>query len=170
MKKIILVVIVAILAVIPLIHAIYPFFVPDKIPANIPNDMQKIVDALGNESTSDMDFLQKAYDAVNSHYTSPSMGYLKEPQRLIEKNLDNIWANTGYFPCDKQNYVLKVMLVKSRWFNETDVKETFTSCIITPHYYLKIKMNNGTYIDADMWGADHGYKLGEHAGGYCSDR
>ena len=170
MKKIILAIIGIILAVILLIHLIYSFFVPDVIPANIPDEMQKIVDALNNESKSDMDFLQKAYDTVNSRYTSPSMGYFKEPQKLFMKNLDNIWNSQGYFPCDKQNYILKVMLVKSHWFNETDVKETFTSCIITPHYYLKIKLNNNSYIDADMWGADHGYKLGEHTGGYCSDR
>ena len=170
MKKIILAVIGIVLAAILLIHLIYSFFMPDKIPASIPDEMQKIVNALDNESKSDIDFLQKAYDIVNSRYTSPSMGYLKEPQRLFMKNLDNIWTSQGYLPCDKQNYVLKVMLVKSRWFNETDIKEIFTSCIITPHYYLKIKLNNNSYIAADMWGADHGYKLGEHTGGYCSDR
>ena len=168
--KIILKIIGIVLVLILLIHIIYSFFVPDKIPNNIPDEMQKIVDNLDNESKSDIDFLQKAYDVVNSRYTSPSMGYLKEPQRLVIKNIDSLWTSEGYLPCDKQNYVLKVMLVKSKWFNETDVKETLTSCIITPHYYLNIKLNNNSYVYADMWGADHGYKLGEHASGYCSTK
>lgn len=165
-KKIILIILASFLGLILLWHIIYYFLVPDTIPDKIPAEMQKVIDKFNNESSDNLDFLKKAYDFVDARYTSPTKEYLRQPGKLFVKDIDTIWNTPGYSPCDKQNYLVKVMLVKSGRFNESDVKLMLASCGMTPHYYLRVKLNSN-YLDIDMWGAEHNYPFGSHASFPC---
>ncbi len=136
---------------------------PKRVPKKIPKDMQKAIKRINKKSLTNLKFAKTAYSLVNKRYISPRAEYFRYPIRLFRNKLGTIWHTKGFLPCDKQNYIFKVILIKSNRFSEKDFKTRYTNTIPTPHQYLKIKVNNH-WTDVDLWGADHGIPFGQHAG------
>jgi len=152
------------LAYMIIVYAVSFIITPRKIPEKIPRDMQIAIKKINKKNLSDLQFLKKAFELVNKRYTSIPMGFITYPFRLFDKNINSIWRKTGFQPCDNQSYVLKVLLIKSKRFNEKDIKIIFnTYYVFWPHQYLKIKAGNKWY-DVDLWGIDRKIKFGGHFG------
>lgn len=135
----------------------------DNTNKNLPTGMIVKIDSINTTANSDLDFLKKAYDVVNTKFSSETRYYLRVlPTKFFERDLQEIWEGTSDRPCNVQNYMLKTMLINSGRFKKEDIKLVDSLCKTTPHQYLKVKVD-GIWIDVDPWGADHGIKFGEHA-------
>jgi len=143
-------------------HIALPIITPKKIPKNIPRTMQTAIDKINKKTSSDLDFVKRSYELVNKRYTSEGRGVFKHPLRLFGRDLKKIWKTKGFQPCDAQNYILRVMLIKSKRFSEKEIKTRYSTYYLTwPHQYLKIKIKNRWY-EVDLWGADHKIPFGKH--------
>jgi len=128
--------------------------------SEIPADMQLTVNNIVKESSSNLEILQRSFGFVDNRYTSTRLAYLWWPEKLVERNLTEIWNDIGYQHCYSQTAVLKAMLLASGHFSSDDIKE-FNLISYFPHQILKVKVD-GEWINADPWGADHEIKLNEY--------
>jgi hypothetical protein len=152
---------IAILLAITAINIIYIYFAADasQIPDKIPDEMALII----NQSL-DLDnlaYAKKMFSIVDDKYTSPLLGYLKYPGRIMNKEIFSLWATKGYLPCDKQNFIYSILLVKSGKFNPKDIEEKWLAGII-PHQYIILNVSGEVY-EVDLWGADHNADFGSYA-------
>ncbi|MBU1000149.1 hypothetical protein KKE78_01990 [Patescibacteria group bacterium] len=86
--------------------------------------------------------------------------------KAFETDPNKLWLQTGFMHCTHQNFLLRVLLIKSNWFPKEDIQLGYSLVWhISPHQYLKIKMNN-KFIAADPWNHGFGIPLGYFATGF----
>ena len=129
---------------------------------NVPFEMQQKSLELSEQYYNDFDFVNATYTFVHERYLSTHGGYLLEPWKLIEKDIETIWNDEGSFhPCANQGYIFKRMLDESGRFSEDEVVPIQMWSGITPHLYVEVLID-GEWLVVDVWGAEHGIPLGEH--------
>ena len=131
-----------------------------KLPKSLEAEINKL-----KKIKSKYAALKKAYNIITKKYK----GYkLKTYLNLsdIFKNIDEIWSSKGFLHCKNTNYLLRIILIKSRKCTENDIKFKSTLLYyISPHQYLQIKTEKG-WIDVDCWAKAYGINLGQHASGF----
>lgn len=142
--------------------AIIPnFFGRERIPEVLPKSMQKIVDIL-KKTGSKKKCLQKAYDVISKKFEG--VGIKEKIKIIFNNNTDEIWNGDGKLHCTNLNFILKVLLIKSGFFNEKDVVFKYTLIrYFSPHQYLWVRVEDDKWIKADMWAGTRGMKLGDYA-------
>jgi len=165
-KKIIIISASIFIAYCLFIHIAYSFFIPTE-RTDLPTEMQSVIDSINSNSSDDLEFIKKSFDFVNQRYSSGRLTYYITPSKLTQTNISLIWDSLGYMPCDKQTYVLELMLVHSGRFNNEEIKKGYSTCIISPHYYLKLRLNNGSKINLDVFSADFGKEFGKSSSIIC---
>lgn len=86
--------------------------------------------------------------------------------KALETNPNKLWQRNGFMHCTQQNFLLRVLLVKSGWFLEKEIQLGYSLVwYISPHQYLKIKINKDI-ITVDPWNHRFGVPLGYYASGF----
>ncbi len=81
-------------------------------------------------------------------------------------DITKLWNRTGFIHCHNANYLMRILLVKSGFFKNSDIQNKWTLVwYFSPHQYLQIKLNNGSTINIDIWGSAYGVKFGNYAHG-----
>nr|MBP9802312.1 hypothetical protein [Patescibacteria group bacterium] len=84
------------------------------------------------------------------------------------KSLTDIWQINGFVPCHQSSFVLKIFLVKSKFFKEEDIKIKLIFLNFLIHHYLELNINNKK-IAIDVGEKINGIRLGEHAGFFAKE-
>jgi len=132
-----------------------------KIPDKLPPGVQKIVDKL-KKTKSKEQCLKQAYESVSKKYRGRKWLTFTKFWDLFRCSVKSIWGRKGFLHCTNLNYILRVLLIKSGKFKESDIKPKITFVGISIHQYLRVKINN-KYVDVDPWGEAYGIKFGKHA-------
>jgi hypothetical protein len=127
------------------------------LPDTLPQDFEAMLHKLSIESSNNRDFLAKSYDYVTSHYKGSRI-----------RTLANFWVAfqepvnhpPGFLPCTSQNHLLRLMLVKSKRFQESDIEVKVIPLNLFIHQYLRVHVD-GEWIDVDPWSAFRGIPLGK---------
>ena len=136
-----------------------------KMPDKIPESMQKEVDKL-KKCKSKMDCLKKAYNIITTRYHGSTPQLILNYYDFLTTDVDKLWKRQGYLHCHYQNYLLRVLLVKSGFFKDEDILLKFTVTYgLSPHAYLKINAGD-KFVFADPWFHYRGLPLGDHARGF----
>ena len=135
-----------------------------KIPRRLPKGMQEVIDRL-KKSKNKEDCLRKAYDVLSKKYTGCSV-YVRIPYLFIV-DLNKLWSIDGGLHCTNLSYLLRVLLVKSGFFKEEDIKLKLAFIgYVSIHQYLSIRLDNDKFVNVDVWGHFHGIRLGDYAHGF----
>jgi len=141
------------------------FFTKYPIPRKIPQSMQKAIETL-KKCKNKKECLTKAYVIVTNRYHGHRLTTYTRGYRLFYTNIDWLWKNKGFLHCNHMNFILRILLVKSGHFKESEIQLKWTVVwYVTPHQYLRIKMNDG-FIYIDPWGFDHDVPFGCYAFGF----
>jgi hypothetical protein len=85
---------------------------------------------------------------------------------LFSSGIEDLWNRSGFLHCTNQNYLLALLLVKSRKFTENDIEPKWTLLWgLSPHQYLKVKVGDN-YKNIDAWAARYGIGFGRYAHGF----
>jgi len=125
------------------------FFRKAEIPENIPKTMQDVVYEL-KKSKNNEEYLRKAYDILTKKYRGYHIRTYLRIFDLFISDVDKLWAKSGFLHCNHMNYLLRILLVKSGFFNDIRLKWTLV-WYISPHQYLKINLGKKE-IDIDIRG------------------
>jgi hypothetical protein len=123
----------------------------------IPQEFSTVIKKLSDESKNDFEFLEKAYTFVTTKYTGAKY-----------KALTNFWVAfqdpvnrpAGFMPCTSQNYLIRLMLVKSGRYKDSDVEVKTVPFHLFIHQYLRVRVGKRA-IEVDPWSAFLGLPLGK---------
>lgn len=82
--------------------------------------------------------------------------------RAFVSNLSEIWATQDFLYCNSINYLVYVLLIKSKYFQPGDVRVRHVFVNFFIHQYLQVKVGEG-WVDVDPAGTGiRGKPLGKH--------
>ncbi len=141
-------------------------FSKEPIPQELPTGMVELVERV-RSAKNKKQALQTAYEALAGKYRGyKAMTYLKL-WRVWETDLDKIWQRSGFLHCTTMNYLLRIILIKSGWFKEEDIRFGYAMIwYISLHQYLKVRVAPNEWIKADLWYHHYGKKLGDYGHGF----
>jgi hypothetical protein len=141
------------------------FFKKEVLPTELNSTFNSIVkhlDACSNKEEA----LKEAYNIIANRFSSSRFKIFIKLKRGFVKNPDKMWEKKFLY-CFQVNYLLRMFLVKSKWFKDEDIKLKFSFVYyIIPHQYLKIKVADNQYMNIDPWGYDYGIKFGDYLYGF----
>jgi hypothetical protein len=145
---------------------IHNIFSKPEIPPKLPKGMEALIAKL-KKSKNKKDCLKKAYSFLSNKYK----GYMvKTYTRLFDlfiSDINKIWAKSGFLHCNNMNHLIRILLLKSGFFKDDDITLKWSLVwYISPHQYLRVKINDNEYINVDIWGSSHGISLGDYAHGF----
>lgn len=130
---------------------------PEKIPPNVMKEIQK----LKKSSKNRKDFLEKAFESVGKRYSHSFAGSIIRCDKAFRTDLEKIWNEKGqYQTCNVRNHLLRVILVKSGYFKDDEIKPRAAFMNFSLHQYLLVKID-GKWTRADPWAYNLGIKLGQ---------
>jgi hypothetical protein len=139
-----------------------------KIPKQIPLEMQKMTDEQLKSSSSKEDCLRRSYNILISKYQGSRLKTITKFFSLFKLNAFDLWPKQGFISCMQMNYLLKILLVKSGFFKEEDIKLPWVLLLtwrtfIHPHQYARVKINDNKYINVDIWAKFCGIEFGDYS-------
>jgi len=141
-------------------------FSKQQIPKTLPKDVQKIVEKLKKTKTK-MACLKIAYNEVGKKFHGEIFRVVTHFFHLYTGSFAKIWSKPGWLHCNTLNYLLRVLLVKSGKFKDSEIKVKWTMVYyISLHQYFRIKMDKNKYLNVDMWGRNHKIPLGAYSHGF----
>ena len=141
------------------------FFSKGPIPDKLPESAQRTINEL-KKCKNKQECLKSAYNIVTKKYVGYRMKTYTHLHELFTMNFYDIWKRKGFLHCHYMNYVLQVLLIKSRHFSDKDIQQKWTLVwYVSPHQYLRI--NTGEkIINVDLWGATNKVEFGDYAYGF----
>jgi len=143
------------------------FFKKGHIPEKLNSELQIVINKILKTAKNKEDCLKKAYAIITKKYQgSRLLTYLLLP-KLITVNPNKLWNQSGFLHCTNFTYLVRILLVKSGFFTEEDIKLKWTTCfLVSPHQYLEVKLSKNKCINVDAWGHRYGVKLGNYSHGF----
>ena len=141
-------------------------FSKQRIPEKLPKSMQEAVDKL-KKSKGKEDCLRRAYDIVTKRYNGCTWKTYPLLYRIVRPSLERLWERNGFLHCHHHNFLLRVLLVRSGFFKEDDVKLKWTlKWYISPHQYLRVRLGKDKFVNVDAWAHVYGVGLGDYSCGF----
>jgi len=136
------------------------------LPDQLPGELQQIVDDLKDKPPHDI--ARGAYDAVTERFGSGrALTYLRLPELLI-KDINRIWNKSDFCHCTHQNYLIRLILIKTGRFTENDIRLKLGMVWWwSPHQWLSVRVGDD-WIDIDPWGRSYGVPFGKNGHGTTS--
>jgi len=142
-----------------------PYLYKEPISEITNPDLVQAIDYV-KQAPSKKDALEKAFNLIVKRFKGYRFRTYLLFWKAFETNPNKLWQRKGFMHCTHQNFLLRVLLTKSGWFSEKEIQLGYSLVwYISPHQYLKIKMNNKT-IAADPWNSNFGVPLGYFASGF----
>ncbi len=136
------------------------------IPFDLPQEMRSLIEELRAAKNKEQ-ALKHAYNILTGRYKGQRLKTFTHFWKLFIKNPYKLWASTDFLHCTNMNFLLRILIVKSGWFTDEDIKPTWTFVwLFSPHQYLKIRLSESNYVNVDIWGAAHGISYGDYARGF----
>lgn len=136
------------------------------IPKELPKDMQKVVNEL-KRTKSKQACLKKAYDVLTKKFVGYHLRTLLRLNELWWTDINRIWNRNGFQLCNNMNFALRVVLIKSGKFTESDIKFRGSMIwFISPHQYVQVRVSKSKWVNIDIWGATNNVPFGKYAHGF----
>ena len=140
-------------------------FFKTPLPETLPEEMRSVIDDL-EKSRDKKECLKKVYELLTEKYHGDRMKTYSHFFSVFTKDPGVLWQQSGFLHCTNLNYLARILLVRSGFFAEEDLRLSWTLIwYASPHQYLQVRLDN-TWIDIDLWGRTYGIPFGDHAHGF----
>lgn len=130
--------------------------------------MRELIGQMGR-ADSKAEALKIAYNELSSRYHGERIKTYSHIFSLLTHDINKLWKKKGFLHCNHINNLLITLLVGSGHFKKEDLKKRWTLVwYASPHQYMKVKLDNNTSVDVDIWGKNYGIPFGKHAYGFNS--
>jgi len=143
------------------LHMIVPHlgFRKKPIPKKLPKELANQIYKLKATTDSDLEYVRACYKYITDHFYCGRLETLTKVQYTFHDVFDHV---TGHLPCTLQNYLLRIMLIKSGRFRDEDIELETVPFNMIIHQVAKVKVNN-KWIYVDPGGSNLGKEFGEAA-------
>ncbi|MEK7155354.1 MAG: hypothetical protein AAB734_00585 [Patescibacteria group bacterium] len=132
-------------------------FRKEPLGAVVPESLMDTISKIDGESVDKHDFLRRCYEHVTKKYYGSRVKTVTHFWTAFKNPVNQ---SPGFMPCTNQNYLLRLMLVKSGRFQESDIKVKVIPLNLFVHQYLRVRVG-GEWIDVDPWSSFIGVPLGK---------
>lgn len=144
------------------------FFTQKDLPDKLPSDLQATIKVLSKIKDRE-EVVRQTYDIVTKKYFGRRRETFWNLRKMFETDIARIWREKGFYQCTTQNYLIRLLLVKSGQFQENEIKQKNTLIwFFSPHQYLQIEVADNRYIYVDPWSRAYGIKYDDFASGFHS--
>lgn len=141
-------------------------FHKDRIPAQLPQEMENVVARLRKTRSKD-DCLREAYDILTTKYRGYRVTTYIDAYDAFDSNVEHLWKRNGFLHCHHFNYLLRILLLQSGKFHESDIRlKRSWVWFFSVHQYVRVKVQEKKWISVDMWGKSYGIPFGDYAHGF----
>ncbi len=141
----------------------YMGFRPYPLPVEIPGEMKSAILNLENQTQDQNSYLEAVYRFVLGRWEHSRLKAGLLLPKLFKKDLTEIWHTKGFVYCTSINFIVYVLLAKSKYFTAQDVKIRHVFLNFVPHQYLQVRIGE-KWVDVDPAGAGiRNQPLGTHA-------
>ncbi|MCG2701474.1 hypothetical protein L6267_04875, partial [Candidatus Parcubacteria bacterium] len=110
--------------------------IPNKLPEQMRETINELKTSLGKE-----DCLRRAYEILTAKYRGQRIKTYTKLFNVFSKDIDKMWSQTGFLHCTSMNYLMRTLLIKSGFFNDSDIALKWTMVwYISPHQYIQVNM------------------------------
>lgn len=142
------------------------FFIKAKVPEKLPKEIEEFIHKL-KKSKNKKQCIKKAYLFLSKRYRGYKLETYTKWYMIFDSNINKIWSNPGFLHCTTLNYLIRILLIKSNFFKEEDIKLKWTMIkYISPHQYLEIRISKNEVINVDLWGKSYRIPFGDYAHGF----
>lgn len=140
-------------------------FLKTPVPDVLPDEMQKIVDEMKKSLNKD-DCLKMAYNIMIEKFRGYRIKTYLKLFDVFESDIAVLWNKNGFLHCNNMNYILRILLIKSGFFVEDDIRLRWTQIwYISPHQFVQVRID-GKWINIDIWAHAYGINFSDNAHGF----
>ena len=139
------------------------FNLPIELPKELKEEIKKLDKIKDNKA-----FIIEALNYMKNNFQSNSILLFIKLHRHYYKQISKILEKKGFFPCHIQVFILLLILIKSKRFEQGDIQVHYAVYNGIIHEYLKVRLNN-KWVDVDPWGYLKGVPFGYYSMGPVID-
>jgi hypothetical protein len=144
---------------------VFDLFFKTKLPEELPEELEKVIKDL-KKSKDKQDCLKKAYNILAFRYSAYFFSTYFYLHELFYKNINKLFGKQKRMICTNFNYLMRILLVKSGFFSDKDIKIKWTQIwFVSPHQYLNVKINEKKTLNIDTWAKTFDIEFGDYAHG-----
>jgi hypothetical protein len=141
------------------------FFVKEPILEVTDPDLQNAIELVAGQPTLEM-AMETALRIISNKYDSKRFETYIFFYKWFEVNPNSLWKRKGFLHCTQQNYLFRVLMVKSGYLNDEQIEYGYSLVgYISPHQFLKVHVGD-RIIAVDPWNYNLGATLGKYATGF----
>ena len=137
-------------------------FRKEPLPNKIPKQIEDKINELKKTANSREEYTKAAFLFLLKRYKSLWFFTLIRMNVLFFRDLEKIYNQKGFLPCNSHNHLLRIFLVKSGYYNDNQIEIRHCFLNFGIHQYLRID-DDGKTFDLDLWGYNVGVPIGRHA-------
>jgi len=141
-------------------------FSKQQLPRITNKDLNLAIDQVKKQKNQEQ-AVKKSLEIITSKFVGYRFRTYIYFWKLFDSDPNTTWSRKGDFMhCHHQNLFLRILLVKSGWFEDSDISHGYSLVwYISPHQYLRIQMED-KIVGVDPWNQAYGARWDEHASGF----
>jgi hypothetical protein len=145
-------------------YYLVPHMRPKPLPARIPAHLKQAIAQIEKNSKHPHNHIKGCADYILSQNHSHRAGTLIHLPAAFEADANTLIKREGYMHGHHLTYLMRLMLAKSPFFTEADLRVRYTTLNGLIHPYLQARVA-GQWYDIDLVGVSRGLSLGKVAWG-----
>jgi len=129
------------------------------LPESLPQPIAEIVSQIKFNNLSKEEALKIAYDFVTTNYKGSRIKTVTEFWKAL---INPLSIKSGFMHCTGQNYILRVILLKSELFDQGEIKTVLRPLNFFIHQNLQVRLD-AKWINIDPWAKSIGVPYKGHA-------
>ncbi len=137
-----------------------------EIPPTTHPQLKAAINKLKHMS-SEKKAIEAAFELLAKKYKSGRFRTYLYFWRAFETDPNRLWDRQGFLHCHQQNFLLRLLLVKSGWIRAESLRPGYSLVwYVSPHQFLVYQKGKHRRLALDPWNYHHGTKIGEYATGF----
>jgi len=143
---------------------VIPFMRKEPLPTRIPKALEDAIAQIEKESKTPYEFIKGCSEYILSTVHCGRAITLLKVHLAFERDTKKLLARRGFMHCHHLNHLMRLMLARSSFFSDTDIRLRRTFLNGNVHQYLTVRVA-GQWYSVDLGGDHMGVPLGKYAWG-----
>ncbi len=143
---------------------VVPYMRKEPLPTRFPRALEVAAGQLSDRCETPYAYIKQAVLFVLSHNHAGRLQGLVFWRQVFKQDMQWLAAHKGFLHENHLNHLLRVLLSKSAFFSDEDIRFRYTLLNLRLHVYLQVQVA-GQWYDVDVAAYWRGKRLGTHAWG-----
>lgn len=143
----------------------WPYVRKQPLPTRFPRELEDAYEQLSELHSTPYEYIHHASEYLLSQNSASRLRGVFLFRQAFETDAKRLLARSGFLHTHHLIYLMRVLLSKSSFFSDAEIRIRYVFLNFRLHYYLQVKVA-GQWFDVDVAGLCWGVPLGSHAWGF----